>query len=141
MLKGSELRRGNQVWESSLFNPAPADFEEIVIASVNDIDKVVHDEQDNIYSYDYIYPIPLTPEWIERLGFEPAENSPGDGWYEIQIGRHTLQICINGQCNMMNIVDEHDQSVLFRKVLIVQDVHQLQNLYHSLTGKELTIKS
>jgi hypothetical protein len=84
--------------------------------------------------------IPLTPEWLQILGFVKAEEAPGDGWYEIKIVRHVLQVCFNGNCNMINIVDEHGTSVLFCKVLLMQYVHQLQNLYFAFNCEEVTIK-
>lgn len=132
MIKGSELRTSNRIWESSSLNPQPEDFEEIVIASVNDIDKVVHDEQDNIYSYDYLYPIPLTPEWLERCGFKrmnagwindsgslsfyDKDSETGNGVYKMEYGTRN-----------------YAAGFLY--------LHQLQNLYFALTGEELEIKN
>lgn len=75
-------------------------------------------------------PIPLTEEWLVRLGFFDGSDIIGDCW------------CIN----------EHqvDQFVLYKEdewfcyytgslMLEIESVHHLQNLYHSLTGKELTL--
>jgi len=83
--------------------------------------------------------IPLTEEWLVKLGFEKAdeEYAPGEGWYEIQAVRHNLQIALLDTHNLVAIRDEHDTTVLFRKILIAQYVHQLQNLYFALTGEEL----
>jgi len=127
MIKGSELRTGNRVWESSLVNPTPDDFAEIVIASVNDIDKVVHDEQDNIYSYDYIYPIPLTPEWLELCGFN-----------EGVLYLNPMMTSIRGANKNAEVryCDAHGNSVS----RYYQYLHQLQNLYFTLTDEELEIK-
>jgi hypothetical protein len=117
MINPNELRIGNIVWESSSFTPGPADFEEIFVGAINDIDKVVYDNQNNIYSYDYLYPIPLTVEWMMRLGFE--WNATDKRYYFIAPESWA------GSCPWN----------------IVKHVHQVQNLYFALTGEELKIKS
>lgn len=139
MIKSSELRIGNIVWESSSFTPGPDDFEEIIVGAINDIDKVVLDNQNHIYSYDYLYPIPLTPEWLERCGFEKKSN-------EMQVDGIEMTFHINdstyfSSCGGLN----GSLAVLclcrgnyFANNL--QYLHQLQNLYFALTGEELTIK-
>lgn len=86
----------------------------------------------------------LTEAWLERMGFEmqdpQIDDAPGDGWRGIRLAHHTLQITISTDCHMVNIVDESGNSVLFRKFLGFQYVHQLQNLYYALSGEELSIK-
>lgn len=83
---------------------------------------------------DYLDPIPLTEEWLAKLGFALSENQcasrrgfdhgrgavfviqrirPDSGWF----------------FHWGNVVDTP-----------VEYVHHLQNLFHSLTGNELTLK-
>lgn len=88
---------------------------------------------------DKVYePIPLTEEWLVKLGFE--ENA----------GRFTnghKEYCAHNYDFRFTITTDHEDNVglcAFGSdddiVLTVKYVHQLQNLFHSLTGEELTIK-
>lgn len=134
MIKASELRIGNIVWESSSFTPGPDDFEQIVIGAINDIDKVVLDNQNNIYSYDYLYPIPLTVEWMAKVGFDWNAK---DKRYYIQIG-NTLYLEYDTDFDVFIAPESWAGSCPWNTV---KHVHQLQNLYFALTGEELTIKN
>ena len=77
----------------------------------------------NLYYNDFndgtiIYtPIPLTEEWLVKFGFKPLSND----WQKDGIIIHTRK---RGY-------------VLRKSVPIVKYVHNLQNLYFALTGKEL----
>lgn len=72
-------------------------------------------------------PIPLTPEWLERMGF--IENSIKD-------------YCLGGIC----VFPYHGEGEWFARIGMGEEgtplryAHQLQNLYFALTGKELEIK-
>jgi len=73
-------------------------------------------------------PIPLNEEWLLKLGFRHAYTSVHEGisiynkdLFSIEYHQDTLWI--NGN-----------------KVNHIKHVHQLQNLYFCLTGKELEIK-
>jgi len=86
-----------------------------------------------------IEPIPLNEEWLVKLGIKKINNSMfrigaltfqgsqtddgGDLHNKIMTSRKSWRICYQGKflCNK-----EH--------------VHQLQNLFHALTGNELEIK-
>jgi hypothetical protein len=67
-------------------------------------------------------PIPLTEEWLLRFGFINNELSAQPNVYVF----HNCSIYVRG---MSGAVHPRD----------VQYVHQLQNLYHSLTGQELQL--
>jgi len=75
--------------------------------------------------------IPLTPEWLERCGFSKVANGLAlmvlEGYVEISslFTGFPLTFSIDG-----NRMPLHH----------VQYVHQLQNLFFSLTGEELQIK-
>lgn len=66
-------------------------------------------------SIEVIEPIPLTEEWLVKLGLENKNEIITDS-----LGRYYLLRC---------------QGVQLRYV------HQLQNLYFAITGEELTIKN
>jgi hypothetical protein len=72
-------------------------------------------------------PIPLTEEWLIKLGFVLDEYE----WYnfgEISIKLNEIR------CVQKNALD------CFNQLPFPNHVHQLQNLYFALKGEELTIK-
>jgi hypothetical protein len=67
-------------------------------------------------------PIPITGEWLLKFGFEKDNRAnwrlkSGYHWIEI----YFYHVYINGQ-----------------QVVLIDYVHQLQNIWFALTGKELT---
>lgn len=78
--------------------------------------------------WDEIEPIPLSKEWFERFGYY-NENRPNHFIKdEMTIDEHTFW-----DCNGIFIDDKNGVCIKY--------VHQLQNLYFALVGKELTIKN
>ena len=80
-------------------------------------------------------PIKITDEWLQKFGFFKSENPNGtSSWIWV----------FEGQVWMYETWKDHD--FFIRSMLNLNNqkniiyVHQLQNLYYSLTGKELTIK-
>lgn len=71
---------------------------------------------------EFFQPIPLTEEWLKRFGFENNELFARHNklvWFGDHIG-------IRGMLGMVKPVE-------------CKSVHQLQNLYFSLTGQELVV--
>jgi len=66
--------------------------------------------------------IPLTEEWLLKLGFKKYSSSQWDreNFWNIEFKRHGCYWC--------NQLEIH-----------INSVHQLQNLYFALTGEELTV--
>lgn len=84
------------------------------------------------YSLNDFEPIPLDAEWIKRLGF--VFNRELDGWEK----QNWLPFHVEKRTTLY----EWYFLTTFKKDWKIgkfQYVHQLQNLYHSLTGEELTI--
>lgn len=77
-----------------------------------------------------IQPIPLTEEWLLKLGFEKIgsnfEIRNFSIWYSYYSKLYRLRFFLRG-----NDIE------LF---VNLQHIHQLQNLYFAITGEELTIK-
>ncbi len=75
-------------------------------------------------------PIPITPEWLERFGFQKII---GCGW---QLDIETNHYCLyseNGKyVDLFVYSDEVGKQCKY--------IHQLQNLYFALTGEELELK-
>ena len=71
-------------------------------------------------------PIPLTEEWLIKFGFETKGS-----FYRVK-GSRFVEIISHGDG-----LDVCSQSIL---LLHIKYVHQLQNLFFSLTNEHLTIK-
>jgi hypothetical protein len=78
-----------------------------------------------------IEPILLTEEWLVNLGFKQDEELDYR-WYIEWCGCVVLKYDLDDYC--IKVSDSWE----FGKR---EFVHQLQNLYHALTGEELTIKT
>lgn len=82
-----------------------------------------------------IEPIPLTPEWLERMGFVKNTREEWDGpKIELEHSLEWFTIKGYGPDSFMLMGSEWTTGKPF------QFVHQLQNLYFALTGEELIIK-
>ncbi len=84
-------------------------------------------------------PIPLTEEWLLKFGFVKDTQIFDIQYYEKQFLKAStlsIQLC-NGICEKRNASIGYDLEWIF--IGDIKHVHQLQNLYHALTGKELTI--
>lgn len=85
--------------------------------------------QDMITIQKYRAPIegvPITEEWLLRFGFEHLYGDHYEnGLVEIYFSSKGVEL----------LVEKRTPFNYYYK-----DVHQLQNLYHALTGQELTIK-
>jgi len=84
----------------------------------------------------YLYPIPLTEYWIKKLGFFCYGKKRN--WFDIDISKAyemsintdgKISIGKNGNWTSLNFINK------------IEYVHQLQNIYHALTGYELQIGS
>jgi len=76
------------------------------------------------YILDHYEPIPLTEEWLLKFGFENNKLSVAG---ILEFVYHKGSVYIRGISGAIHPRD-------------CQYVHQLQNLYHALTGEELTIE-
>ena len=84
---------------------------------------------------DYLEPITLTEEWLEKLGLTKStldndfeRNEPK--WYSWIKGAFNLEIQENGEIWFE----------VYSHYIHVKWVHQLQNLYFALTEEELTLQ-
>ena len=83
--------------------------------------------KEEIFVERYIKPIPLTEDWLIKLGFFEKYGSCYNRW---NIKLFTL---IDSEDDDGNLKGEF----IFNGTLEVKYVHQLQNLYFALTGAEL----
>lgn len=105
--------------------------------------------------FDILEPVPLTEDWLRRCGFEVTNTDAGDRfvWMELQCDDfsikyerenpsyftgplvpkepiQSLDLVGNGGFDYLGHMDMKNK---------INHVHQLQNLYFALTGKELEI--
>jgi hypothetical protein len=84
------------------------------------------------YELEKLQPIPLTEEWLLKLGFIKSKLEGYD--VHFKYSHHLLHSSITALYNA-------EFSLLLDNVARgIKYVHQLQNLYFALTGEELTIK-
>lgn len=125
MIDTKELRVENLVlsptgWIGRVYNVSPQ-FVTIV--------------DDNLEPYafgsDLINPIPITPEWLERLGWHLSHHGYWEYFTDI----------IGMTWDKETGFDAHFADTDIATGLPhIKYIHQLQNLYFALTGQELTIK-
>jgi hypothetical protein len=88
----------------------------------------LEETQDTIEDYERVKGIPLTEEWLLKFGFEKNNNNQFilmEGSVDILFNKD-----LNGwTCDGINF-----------SINMTEHVHQLQNLYFALTGKELKLK-
>ena len=91
-----------------------------------------------MFKLEYLNPIPLTEEWLLKFGFtERSFKGYNRKFYKtVNNILFVIPFCISfDSINYYYPVDEEYQIFINLKY-----VHQLQNLYFSLTGEELTLK-
>lgn len=127
MIKSNELRIGNKILFNNFIEPQKivtidARFFSSLAGGRNGIELKPDEEISNYYS-----PIPLTPEIIDKLGFNGGILKTATSFSEIAMaGDDSVYLMFEG-CS-----DNED--------LPIKYVHQLQNLYFALTGEELMIE-
>lgn len=89
---------------------------------------------------DYYKPIPLTEEWLLKFGFEENREwvfnkGEKNEWHTILDGWTTDK---GGEGFSLEYSENELCFELYFHYMVIKYVHQLQNLYFALTGKELT---
>lgn len=76
-------------------------------------------------------PIPLTEEWLLKLGFEKVEDINKDTYPDYKIKGMLIHSNVHGNYVLGN----------YSPICFINNVHQLQNIYFALMGEELEIKN
>jgi hypothetical protein len=95
----------------------------------------------NAKNYSEIYPIPLNEKWLLDFGFEKKVfNSDiyNGVEYNLELNGLILNYCDDFS---LTIHLERKDFGFLPDLNLFKNVHQIQNLYFALTGKELTIKN
>lgn len=125
-MKSSDLRIGNWYIENG-------EYKSIFSIDKDSINGSFYGDDSATY-LDSVKPIPLTPEILEKAGFENKSRTTDyyfEGKYRaIIIGgtMKTLFPSIHGECGLEPYGEE------------IKYLHQLQNLYFALTGEEIEIE-
>jgi hypothetical protein len=112
MIKANELRLGNLVYPDMSY-PEP------IKVCAKDFEDTLH-----------LNPIPLTEEWLLKFGFVLCETEPWNVWSDELL--YLTDVLKKG--------DGFNWMVKHNEAIPINSVHQLQNLYFALTGKELKIE-
>ncbi len=141
-MKNSELRIGNIITLSSpdaeIAIPSMIPFVVFEITFgrchyIQEIGKPFAIQYSYPIEWNHVHPIPITPEWLERLGFEREEQKISNcdvykkGFYKIHV-------------NPFGTIYFSHYTMGGFYLSELKSIHQLQNLYHALTGQELTVK-
>lgn len=94
-------------------------------------------------------PISLTEEWLLKFGFKiyDCEIDYIEYCKEFNKGSYKVMICNDGGINnkynepFYYLIEGQENGFIQSFKQIIKSVHQLQNLYFALTGKELTLKN
>ena len=121
MIDPKELRIGNWVNGMNQNDATPVQIEADLFQGL----------LDGFYNEEDFEPIPLTEEWLIKLGGKHTDNNPY--WFDIGGVIH-----IGSNSNVELQFFPGDKAVKTR--LRIHHVHQLQNLFYALCGEELTIK-
>lgn len=143
-MKANELRIGNYVKVSTPAITCDNFRVDAILGADSEYAIRYYPMAENYYFYFegfllHAEPIPITPELLERCGFDvhPYDDGSGNG-KTAEYGSISLDKGNNweywnyyhsGGDFEINIVD-----------IDIKYLHQLQNLYYALTGEELTVK-
>lgn len=134
MIQANELRIGNLVVFNTNSKPFP-----ITADGILEIHKLGNTEMP--FNYE---PVPLTEGWLLKAGFAPRNEHRGIGAiYDYGHKGHEDDWKFSKSVSFIH--DKNDENDIYlhflqhQTALKIKYLHQLQNLYFSLTGEELTI--
>lgn len=132
-MKANELRIGNYVniHDGNIegYVKTICDIEKYVTVGNNPANKLIHGI---VVKLEEIEPIPLTELWLFKFGFLNSQTVDAYSNGVIEISLRYSPTLYDGNFN-------DDSTKVFNPD--IQFVHQLQNLYFALTGKELKLKN
>lgn len=131
MIKAEEVRIGNYVYIHNWHSIVNGIFHQ----SDNGVNKIIIQGDDFLdYDIKFIKPIPISPEILEKCGFEKRGEEENDVWYILPLGYFFgHRVAITGNFLNGKWIPHGDNKPP------LEYLHQLQNLYYCLTGTELTI--
>lgn len=145
MIKAQDLRIGNLINFNWWFNG---------VGKVDLIDGchgyVTMERHGDEFHLDEISPIPLTEDWLVKLGFKGYSHFTvmNSKYIELGRGREISIGCVGTPNEMVYLIELDVDGRTINDIITLRNfdydgrtyVHQLQNLYYALTGKELEVK-
>lgn len=141
-VKSTDLRVGNKVKQS---------FATLTVVSVMRERLICTDfNTTHPCTYEFVDPVPLTEEWLTKLGFEKGELNwfkksytafgEVEDFEERMALTHDVEVAVNTDSKKGCIINKTDKDQQGSSLKYnIQFVHQLQNLFFALTGEELII--
>jgi hypothetical protein len=125
MIKASDLRVGNWLLlDTGVCLPSP----HCIMA------KDIYDISEGKITLNALEPILLTPEILEKAGFE-KEDKDNVVWFRKQPLLIEFVDYYNMGYSARFIINQEESRLIYK----IDHLHQLQNLYYALTNSELTI--
>ena len=125
-MRAEELRIGNLVTRGNKKHS-------FKIKEIHESSVVLEVYSRTLWNITIIEPIPLTEEWLVKLGFEYRDYYKN---YRIMAGDYYNSVQLRDGKWLYNGDSSDAQCYGIREV---QYVHTLQNLYHALNDEELTL--
>lgn len=139
-MKPTELRIGNLVnhtsYDSSITIHTISGYDLWHSEMLNDVNHLVE--------WNSLTPIPLTEEWLIKFGFK-KNFIKGISVFEFKLLEFSITTCEkimvdgqNAEGNLCLMLFYGNPASGYERSKTIYFIHQLQNLYFALTGKELT---
>lgn len=137
MIKASDLRIGNRV----LYKPyGNRDGEPVIIAGLMGMKAYFSKYNNEGGMFHHLQPIPITPDILQQFGFvDPANNGWGLRLY-LNEADELVWYLQDQQFHGEARIKYQTRGSGFTRDFGIRYVHQLQNLFHALTGTELELK-
>lgn len=135
-MKANELRVGNFVFEP--LNENKKAFKVFEIYHEEDYDKI------NYYNALNFEPIPLTKEWLLKLGFKKRFDFDDCNLYDLVEYTGITKSGLNrgqGFFCLADFIEKEGFWIDLQSRATLKYVHQLQNLFSAITGIELQLSS
>lgn len=142
-MKANELRIGNLLWDD-IFHYSVEEIGDILKCEIIDVHNYEKARSEDFYeaglvyslNYENVKPIPLTEEWLIKLGFKRPDNYPDR--FDLELDDELI-ISIYSDWSWGIREDEDDISI-GNGDYSLKEVHRIQNLCFALTGEELKLK-
>ncbi len=134
-MKSSELGLGNLVWNSTQKIAVPVNLK--IINEQHGLESLlaqgIFTKDDSLWE-----PVPITEKWLEKLGF--IKEAAGEYYIDaFSKGHPSARFEIEFRNKGVLLKSRYQQSNDDLKMRHIKYIHQLQNLFHSLVGEELTV--
>lgn len=127
MVRAEELRCGNKVLIST-------EISDVTCISVDGISASSKTAHYAFEPFEFVQPIPLTPEILVKCGFEDWSGDTQYGKFGLVMNDINIIFAYKIKEKIFERVDVDEFSIYH-----INYIHQLQNLYFALTGEELII--